>query len=103
MSDQSRSDVSDTERLMGMIMALGGEVFVLKAQVQRMALALGKAEAVGEAALEAAGASPEFQAWLPREEKVFGRSLLRPFTHPDLAGDVRDLMSGARPPARDNP
>ena len=100
MSNQSSSDVSDTERLMGMIMALGGEVFVLKAQVERMALALRKAEGVGEAAIEAAGASPEFQAWMPREEKAFGRALLRPFTHPDVAGDVSALLSGARPSAR---
>ncbi|MBC7803713.1 MAG: hypothetical protein H7Y16_07535 [Candidatus Parcubacteria bacterium] len=103
MSDKFTSEASDTERLMGMIMALGGEVFVLKAQVQRMALALAKAGAVGEAALEAAGTSEEFQAWLPREEKAFGRSLLRPFTHPDVGSDATDLLSGSRPSARRKP
>ena len=75
----------DTARLMGMIVALGGEVFVLKAQVERLTRALEKAGAVGESALAEAGQSADMAAWIAREEKAFGEALLRPFVNPDLA------------------
>lgn len=100
MADNLSEAAGDTERLMGMIMALGGEVFVLKAQLQRMALALSQTGAAGEAALLAAAASPEYKAWLSTEQKAFGRALLRPFSQPDLSQDVGEWMTGARPPAR---
>lgn len=103
MAEQPESGAGDTERLMAMIMALGGEVFVLKAQVQRLAQALKDTGTVGEAALEAAASSPEFRAWMSREEKAFGRALLRPFVHPDLSQDVAALLSGARPAPRERP
>ena len=75
----------DTARLMGMIVALGGEVFVLKAQVERLTRALEKAGALKEAELAEAGQSKEMAAWIATEEKAFGEALLRPFVQPDLA------------------
>lgn len=75
----------DTARLMGMIVALGGEVFVLKAQVERLTQALRKSGTVAEDALAEAGKSKEMAAWIAREEKAFGEALLRPFVNPDLA------------------
>ena len=103
MSGNLDGAAGDTERLMAMIMALGGEVFVLKAQLQRMAIALKQTGAAGEAAFQAAAASPEYQAWLSSEQKAFGRTLLRPFSHPELSQDVGAWMAGARPPARSAP
>ncbi len=74
----------DTARLMGMIVALGGEVFVLKAQVERLTQALMKSGAVAENALAEAGQSKDMAVWIAREEKTFGEALLRPFVNPDL-------------------
>jgi hypothetical protein len=89
----SPADANDGARLMGVLMSLAGEVFVLKAEVQRLRLALREAGAVDDAALQVAGASPAMAAWMADEEAAFGRALLRPFTHPDEAPDVSARMT----------
>ena len=75
----------DTARLLGMVVALGGEVFVLKAEVERLTRALEKSGAIAAGALAEAGQSKDMAAWIAREERVFGESLLRPFVQTDLS------------------
>jgi hypothetical protein len=65
-------------QLLSMLVSLGGEVFVLKAELQRLRLALAAAGGVGEDALEAVRRSPDFVAWLSREEREFTRALMDP-------------------------
>ena len=84
---------TDTERLLGMVAALGAEVFVLKAEVQRMKHALKSGGALTDAQLDKAATSPELERWMADEEKVFGATLMRPFTHPDDAVDVSKMMA----------
>jgi hypothetical protein len=83
---------TDTERLLGMIAALGSEVFVLKAEVQRLKEALRAGGTLTEAQLANAAASPELERWLSEEEKAFGAALMRPFVHPDEARDASPMM-----------
>ena len=85
----------DTARLLGVIAALGGEVFVLKAQVERLTRALQARGAIDEAALEKAAASPDMARWMSEEEKAFGRAVMRPFAHPDDIRNVAASMSGS--------
>jgi len=83
----------DTARLLGVIAALGGEVFVLKAQVERLTRALSAAGLVDEALLSGTSASAEMQRWMSEEEKKFGRTLMRPFVHLDEAVNVSAFMA----------
>ena len=83
----------DTARLLGVIAALGGEVFVLKAQVERLTRALDAAGLVDNALLERTAASPDLERWMSEEEKAFGRTIMRPFVHPDEAANVSSLMA----------
>lgn len=82
----------DSARLMGVILALAGEVYVLKAEVRRMRIALADRQVLDEQALEQAGGSVRMNDWLKREEAEFGQALLRPFTHPDEAPNVSAAM-----------
>jgi hypothetical protein len=83
---------ADTARLLGMIAALGGEVFVLKAQVESLLRALKATGLLSDAQLRAAHESPDLAQWMGEEEKAFGRALMRPFVHPDEAPDVSPRM-----------
>ncbi len=65
-------------RLLEMIVGLGGEVFVLKAELRRMRMALEAIGQLGEQALENASASAEFKAWLQQEQQAFGLHLMDP-------------------------
>lgn len=65
-------------QLLAMLVSLGGEVFVLKAELQRLRLALAEAGGVGEDALERIRRSPEFVDWLAREERAFTQALMDP-------------------------
>ncbi|MFM9888188.1 MAG: hypothetical protein ACKVQT_34620 [Burkholderiales bacterium] len=82
------ADPLDSARLLGMLVALAGEVFVLKAEVARLTAALKAEGHVDGGALERAAASPELRQWMASEETAFGRALFRSFTHPDEAPDV---------------
>ena len=81
-----------TQRLLGVITALGGEVYVLKAMVNRLTGALENQGVVTADILADAAASETHRAWQAREEKVFGAELLRPWLEPDAALDVRGFM-----------
>lgn len=85
-------DAMDSARLLGVIVALAGEVFVLKAELARMKTALAERDALDQAALDRAAQSPALAQWLAGEQAAFGRSLLRPFTHPDECPDVTRFM-----------
>lgn len=81
-----------TSRLLGTIVALGGEVFVLKAQVERLTRALQAAGVVDDAALARVGEDKTMSAWIASEERQFGETLLRPFLQPDLVKNVAAMM-----------
>ncbi len=85
-------DPLDSARLMGVILALAGEVYLLKAELRRMRIALADRQMLDEQALDQAGSSAQMSDWLKREEAEFGQSLLRPFTHPDEAPNVSAAM-----------
>lgn len=85
-------DTMDSARLLGMIVALAGEVFVLKSEVARLKLALAERDTVDDAVLARAAASPAMRDWMAREESAFGHALLRPFTHPDEAPDISPFL-----------
>ena len=74
----------EAARLMGMIVALAGEVFVLKAQVERLTRALEAGGAVDAARLAAAAAQEGMAKWLEAEEAAFSRSLTAPYLEPDV-------------------
>ncbi len=86
------ADPQDSARLLGMIVALAGEVFVLKAEVARLTAALKARGGLDDGALDRAADSPGLRAWMATEESAFGRALLRPFTHPDEAPDVSRFL-----------
>lgn len=75
----------EAARLMGMLMALAGEVFVLKAQVERLTRALEAGGAVDAQKLAAAAGAEGMKKWLEAEEAAFSRSLTAPYLEPDLS------------------
>jgi hypothetical protein len=75
----------ESTRLMGVVMALAGEVFVLRAQVERLSRALQANGGVTEEALAAAGATEAMQKWLATEETAFARALTQPYLEGDRA------------------
>ena len=81
----------EAARLMGMIVALAGEVFVLKAQVERLQRALQAGGAVDAKRL-AAAADEGMAKWLAAEETAFTRSLTAPYLEPDLSVNATRWM-----------
>ncbi len=75
----------EAARLMGMLMALAGEVFVLKAQVERLTRALEAGGAVDAQKLAAAAAAEGMTKWLDAEEAAFTRGLTAPYLDPDVS------------------
>jgi hypothetical protein len=78
--------------LLGAVVALSGEVLVLKAEVKRLTAALQAAGVVSPEQLEAAGAAPELRGWIAREGEAQARAVLAPVLQPDAVADVRHLM-----------
>ncbi len=85
----------ESARLMGMIVALAGEVFVLKAQVERLTRALEAGGAVDAGRLAAAAAQEGMAKWLEAEEAAFSRSLTAPYLEPDLSVNATRWMREA--------
>ncbi len=83
-------------RLMGMTVALAGEVFVLKAQNERLRRALEKKGAVDDAVLKALDRDEDLQAWLLAEREAFARNLLAPVVEPDVAQMRREQLFGGK-------
>ena len=82
----------ESARLMGMVMALAGEVFVLKAQVERLTRALEAGGAVAAKRLAAAAAGEGMTKWLEAEEAAFSRGLTAPYLEPDLSVNATRWM-----------
>ncbi len=82
----------EAARLLGMLMALAGEVFVLKAQVERLTRALESGGAVDAQKLAAAAAAEGMTKWLEAEEAAFSRSLTAPYLAPDLSVNATRWM-----------
>ena len=81
-----------TQRLLGVITALGGEVYLLKAMVNRLTVALEQQGVLNADVLSLAANSDAHQAWQAEEEKTFAAEFLRPWLEPDAAPDVRGFM-----------
>lgn len=82
----------ESARLMGMIVALAGEVFVLKAQVERLTRALQAGGAVDAKRLATAAADEGMTKWLAEEEAAFSRSLTSPYLEPDVSVNATRWM-----------
>ena len=82
----------EAARLMGMIVALAGEVFVLKAQVERLTRALEAGGAVDAKRLAAAASQEGMTKWLESEEATFSRSLTAPYLEPDVSVNATRWM-----------
>lgn len=83
-------------RLMGMMVALAGEVFVLKAKNERLQRALKKKKVVGDGALKALDQDKDLQAWLVEEREEFAKYLLAPILEPDVAQMRREQLFGSK-------
>ncbi len=81
-------------RLMGMVTALAGEVFVLKAQNRRLTVALEDAGSLDPETLSAAGDSPDLAIWMEQERDAFAAALMAPLTEPDMAQAAHDRIFG---------
>lgn len=89
----SPGDALDGARLLGVTLALAAEVFMLKAELERLKRALGEHTSVDASALERIGEGAAMRDWIGREQAAFAAALLRPFTDPDAAADVTRFMS----------
>jgi hypothetical protein len=80
-------------RMFGVVMALAGEVYVLKAEVERLKMALAENALVDDESLRRAEESQPMQCWLAEEQGAFTADILRPWLEPDAALDVRNHMA----------
>jgi hypothetical protein len=78
--------------LLGAVVALSGEVLVLKAEVKRLSAALESAGAITPAQLDAAASTPELRRWMAAEAEAQTKAVLGPMLQPDAVADVRHLM-----------
>lgn len=83
--------------LLGAVVALSGELLVLKAEVKRLRSALETDGTIDLHRLEQAGESPEVRRWIAREAEDQARAVLGPLLTPDAVRDVRHLMPIAGP------
>lgn len=81
---------ADESRLLSMLVALGGEVFVMRAELEAMRRAIAGDAAVASR-MDKVRDDPDFQEWLRREELAFARHLLRPLPD-DMAVDRRGAV-----------
>ncbi|MBL8697954.1 MAG: hypothetical protein JNK67_06260 [Alphaproteobacteria bacterium] len=65
-------------RLLTMLVGLGGEVFVLRAELQRVKQALAERGGLSAEELERVRRSDSYKAWLAAEERGFAAQLLDP-------------------------
>lgn len=80
---------------MAMMVALAGEVFVLKAMNERLERALKKKKVVSKKALKALDQDKDLQAWLLKEREEFAKYLLGPILEPDIAQLRREELFGS--------
>ncbi|MGE0798345.1 MAG: hypothetical protein AB7G13_34500 [Lautropia sp.] len=82
----------DSGRLLGMMLALAADVYMLKAEVSRLRIALAHKNVMEPADLTAAADSADFAAWDRKERSLSVESLLEPWLHPDKAPDLLSMM-----------
>ncbi|NBX88839.1 MAG: hypothetical protein EBQ86_01920 [Betaproteobacteria bacterium] len=87
-----QADALESSRIMGVLLSLAGEVFILKAEVKRLQYALKKSNHLNEAELLEVEQSKDFGEWFKQEQQVFGETLMRPFVSPDDVDNVSHLM-----------
>ena len=78
-------------RLLAMLVALGGEVFLLRAEVERMKQALAERGGLAAEDLERVRRSDSYTAWLAGEERRFAAQLVDPLRR------ERDVARPGRP------
>jgi hypothetical protein len=80
--------------LLGAVVALSGELLVLKAEVRRLRATLEADRVLDPQQLERVGDRPDVQAWIAHEAQAQARAVLAPILTPDAVRDVRGLMPG---------
>lgn len=78
----------DSARLVGMIVALAGEVFVLKAQNECLRQALIEQGTIAAETLDRQAGAPSMQTWFQTEEASFAQAVLEPFMKGDRSINV---------------
>lgn len=81
-------------RLMAMLTSLAGEVFVLRALHERLAVALQRGGILDADSLLQAGQDPALHAWMAREKDEFARLLLTAIRDPDIAQKRHEELFG---------
>ena len=85
-------DALESSRIMGVLLSLAGEVFILKAEVKRLQYALKESNTLKDAELIGAEKSNDFSEWFKQEQQVFSETLMRPFVSPDEVDNVSHMM-----------
>ncbi|MGE0801904.1 MAG: hypothetical protein AB7G13_25355 [Lautropia sp.] len=91
----------DVQRLMASLVALGAEVFMLKAEVERLRRALEATGAVAPERLASAGSDAAFAAWLEREQAMFARGLLDPLWRATATAAAPSAVPSTEGPSAD--
>ncbi len=82
----------DTSRLIGMIVGLAAEVFVLKARNECLSRALVESGAVDLEAIDRQAGSEAMRSWFEAEERGFTEALLEPLVAGDRTINVADRL-----------
>lgn len=95
VEEMSRLDYgsgTDSARLISMIVALAGEVFVMKANNECLRRALIAQGSVDTDALDREASSEAMKAWFAQEEQAFTQAILEPLVAGDKTINVVDEM-----------
>jgi hypothetical protein len=68
----------DISQVMSTVIALGAEVFMLKAELKRLQLTLSESGLIDEKVTQLSGEGAAFKAWLAQEQNTFAQNLLDP-------------------------
>ena len=96
MSDRHQyfSDAA-VSRLMGTVLALSGELFVAKAEVELLKRTLITRGVVTDDAFDQVNESPEMQGYLVTERTQYAQHLFEPIRQPDLSMEQHWALFGA--------
>jgi hypothetical protein len=81
-------------RLMGTVLALSGELFVAKAEIELLKRTLIARGVVTDDAFGQVNESPEMQGYLVAERDQYARHLLEPIRQPDLSMEQHWVLFG---------
>lgn len=74
-------------KVLSSLVVLGSEIFLLKAEIERLKIALGTAGLINEDALDQAGTSSQLEGFLGKEQIELNEALFKPWLQPDDAPD----------------